>query len=86
MPNYNYHCECGNEFEAFNRIADRATASCPSCRALAKQALSRRPAAAHDFKYGFFEHMSEKGEYARNRQELRELCRRHECYAPGVLD
>lgn len=86
MPTYNYRCECGNEFEAFNRIADRATARCGSCGSEARQGLSRRPAAAHPFKYGYFEDMSETGEYARNRQELRELCRKHDCYVPGVLD
>ncbi len=86
MPVYNYHCENGHEFEAFNRIVDRATAPCPDCGDLAQQGLSRRPAATHNFKFGFFEHVSLEGAYAGGKRELREICRRNECWAPGVLD
>lgn len=39
MPLYSYNCSCGNSFEAFNSVADRATAVCPSCNKEAKQAL-----------------------------------------------
>ena len=32
MPLYEYKCvQCGNEFEAQNKIADRETSQCPEC-------------------------------------------------------
>ena len=86
MPLYNYRCKNGHEFEAFKTIAERANASCSECGELAEQTLSRRPLAVHGFKFGFFEHISLDGAYARNRRELRQLCRENECWAPGILD
>lgn len=43
MPIYAYVCGCGHEFDYIQRIADRATAPCPKCRAAAEHVL--RPAA-----------------------------------------
>lgn len=28
---YDYQCECGYEFESFNRVKDRKIAECPKC-------------------------------------------------------
>jgi putative FmdB family regulatory protein len=86
MPLYNYQCSCGNEFESFNKIDDRALAKCEICGNLAEQTLSRRPAAVHNFKLGWFEHIAPDPVYAKSKKHLKELCNRYDCYAPGVLD
>ena len=40
MPVYDYKCECGEAFEAKQRMADRATAKCPTCFQFAPRILS----------------------------------------------
>lgn len=86
MPYYNYECSKGHEFEAINSIENRALSKCGKCGSIGKQTISRRPAAVHPFKYGEFEHIASEPLYIRNKQELRDACEKHECYAPGVLD
>ena len=86
MPLYNYRCEKGHEFEAFNKIAERLSIRCTTCGSIAHQRLSKRPPAVHPFKFGYFEHTSPDGDYARNKAEMRSICERRGVYAPGVLD
>ncbi len=86
MPFYNYICPKKHEFEAINRMANRALCKCPKCGSMAKQTISRRPAAVHGFKFGWFEDMDLEPVYAKNKKHMKELCDRYGCYAPGVLD
>ena len=86
MPLYNYKCPKGHEFEAINCMVNRALCKCPKCNRMAKQTISRRPAAVHGFKFGWFEDMDLEPVYAKNKKHMKELCNRYECYAPGVLD
>ena len=86
MPLYNYKCPKGHEFEAINSIKNRALSQCGECGRMAKQTISRRPAAVHRFKFGVFEDMTLEPVYAKSKKHMRELCNRYECYAPGVLD
>ncbi len=84
MPIYNYECACGKEFTEWNSIEDRSTAKCPACNAKAKQVLSIP--AVHDFKLGWFEHITDQPVRVGSKKELKEMCDRHGVYAPGVLD
>ena len=86
MPSYNYICPSKHKFEAFNSIENRSFTSCPKCNRMAEQTISRRPSAVHNFKYGEFDHITDETVYVKNKKHLKELCERHECYAPGVLD
>ncbi|MEI9816002.1 zinc ribbon domain-containing protein [Enterobacter hormaechei] len=49
MPLYDYHCECGKEFEKRRSISERATAEC-ECGKQAKQQLTA-PAGISDGYY-----------------------------------
>lgn len=40
MPTYEYRCQKGHEFEAFQRMSDEPLTSCPSCGARAERLLS----------------------------------------------
>lgn len=41
MPTYDYQCtDCGSHYEAFRKIADRATSDCPHCGGLGAQQVS----------------------------------------------
>lgn len=40
MPMYDYHCQCGREFEALRKYSESQAASCPSCIREAPKALS----------------------------------------------
>ena len=86
MPLYNYICPKNHEFEAINSMKNRALSKCGQCGRMAKQTVSRRPAAVHGFKFGWFEDMDLKPVYAKNKKHMKELCNRYDCYAPGVLD
>jgi len=84
MPMYDYKCNgCGATFEAFNRIDERHEQRC-SCGEQAKIAFSAP--AVHGFKCGWFRDIAPDPVYARSKKELKELCKKHDCYAPGVLD
>lgn len=86
MPLYNYKCSCGNEFEAFEKMDHSAFSKCPHCGSNGNQTICRRPAAVHDFKLGWFEHIAPDPVYVKSKKHLKELCNRYDCYAPGVLD
>lgn len=86
MPIYNYRCSCSHEFEAFEKMDDRALSTCPKCNLMAEQTISRRAPAVHGFKYGVFEHITDEPVYVKSKKHLKELCNRYDCYAPGVLD
>lgn len=40
MPTYEYRCQKGHEFEAFQRMSDEPLDSCPTCGARAERLLS----------------------------------------------
>ncbi|HEX9934870.1 MAG TPA: FmdB family zinc ribbon protein [bacterium] len=41
MPAYDYRCEqCGNEFEAFQRITEEPLSACPKCGGRVKRLIS----------------------------------------------
>lgn len=84
MPMYSFLCECGNEFTAFQPMAQHANSQCPRCSRIAPQILSKPPA-VHGFRYGYFEHIAQEPVYAKSKRHLRELCAQHDCYAK-VLD
>ena len=86
MPLYNYICPEGHCFEAINTMATRALQKCNKCSRMAKQTISRRPAAVHSFKFGQFEHLASEPIYVKGKRHMQVLCDEHECYAPGVLD
>ncbi len=86
MPLYNYLCSKGHKFEAANQMKNRAFSPCPNCGKMAKQTISRRPAAVHGFKFGMFEHIADKPIYVKGKKHMQVLCDENECYAPGVLD
>ena len=87
MPLYNYSCpDCNHNFEVINKICDRGCNRCLKCGNMARQAISRKPAAVHGFKLGWFEHIDIKPVYAKSKKHLRELCDQYDSYAPGVLD
>ncbi|MBN2484278.1 MAG: hypothetical protein JXD21_08795 [Candidatus Omnitrophica bacterium] len=40
MPTYDYEClECGNRFEAFQKMTDKPLKSCPSCKGKVKRLI-----------------------------------------------
>ncbi len=86
MPLYNYICPNLHEFEAIERMENRALSQCPKCESMAKQTVSRRPAVVHGFKFGMFEHLALEPIYVKGKRHMQVLCDEHECYAPGVLD
>mgnify|MGYP001614360595 CR=1 FL=1 len=47
-PNYQYQCQCGNQFEKIMPIALRHEAHCPDCGRLAMKKLS-----AFNFSFGW---------------------------------
>ncbi|MFW6089607.1 MAG: FmdB family zinc ribbon protein [Gemmatimonadota bacterium] len=40
MPTYEYRCEKGHEFEAFQRMSDPPLTECPECGAAAERRIS----------------------------------------------
>jgi putative FmdB family regulatory protein len=40
MPTYEYRCEKGHEFEAFQRMSDPPLTACPACGAAAQRRIS----------------------------------------------
>lgn len=40
MPTYEYRCQKGHEFEAFQRMSDEPITSCPTCGERAERLLS----------------------------------------------
>lgn len=86
MPSYNYICKTHGNFTMYNSMADRAFAQCPNCAKMAEQTVCSRPAAVHEFNLGEFHDIDLVPVYARNKKELRSLCERFDCYAPGALD
>ena len=43
MPLYDYECPKGHQFEEMNTVADRATATCTECGAIAGKRMVRPP-------------------------------------------
>ncbi len=86
MPLYNYICPNLHEFEAVERMDNRALCKCPKCGSMAKQTISRRPAAVLAFRFGDFEHIAPETVYVKSKKHMKELCNRYDCYAPGVID
>lgn len=86
MPLYNYKCSKGHCFEAINSIKNHALHKCGACGSIAKQTISRRPAAVHGFKFGIFEDIALEPVYVKGKKHMKELCNRYDCYAPGVMD
>ena len=80
MPVYTYECECGEQFEFIQTIAERKTAQC-KCGAVAPQIIGAPNVIG--FQFGEFEHMADEPVYIRNKEELRSAERRYECYATG---
>lgn len=84
MPMYNYNCDCGHEFEDFNKIVDRETTECEKCGGVAKQGISTP--AVQSFNLGVFEHIGPEPIYVKRKSQLKALCRQYECYAKGALN
>ncbi len=84
MPLYDFKClDCDKEFEELSKIAERKNVRC-ECGGSTKQLLSSPR--GYMFPTGWWEHLSKDGENVRGKEHLRSLCKRHECYAPGILD
>jgi hypothetical protein len=62
---------------------DRKSAKC-KCGNMGRQIISR--IAGTSVFDGYFEHITSEPVNVSNKKELKEVCRRHGCYAPGVLD
>lgn len=85
MPLYDYKCiRCGKEFEKFASIADRKNVSSPCCHLVAEQII--KPPSVHIFPEGPWEHISRDPIYVNDKRHLKDLCKEHNVYAPGVLD
>ena len=84
MPMYTYQCsKCGVIFETFKKMSQRKRARC-NCGASAKQTVGKiGGTSVFD---GHFEHITSEPIEAKNKKELREICKHHGCYAPGVID
>jgi putative FmdB family regulatory protein len=83
MPLYDYKCICGKTFEAMKQMSERACAECPDCGIMANKILSAP--AVRSFQYGYFPDIGPNGVTVGNKNELKDACEKHECYAPGVL-
>lgn len=85
MPLYNYECSCGREFQEWASIEERKNVRC-ECGKVAKQTICAPRVHKFDVQLGEFEHITKDTVYAGSKQELKDLCKKHECYAPGILD
>lgn len=85
MPTYTYECPKGHTFVEFRPMIDRAQTTCGICGQVAEQTIAFAPA-VHGFKLGYFEHIERDPVYVGSKKELRELCNKNDCYAPGIMD
>ena len=78
MPIYLRQCsDCGHEWDELRSLKDyKLTNPCPECGCIH---INRPIVSAHyiPFKEGWFEHITTEPLYIKNKQELRDACRKH---------
>jgi len=82
MPLYEVKCnECGKEFEAFAKIADRQQIKCVHCNGHTTILIS---APHRDSRYPFWhEHLDPfKPILVKSRSHFKQLCKQYNVYAP----
>lgn len=86
MPMYRYKCPCGKELQILRPMKDSSKRKmCPSCgRKMVKQITV--PTRDTAWENGvFLEHASIKGEYFKNRTELRRYQKKHQIESSALL-
>lgn len=88
MPTYHYECPDGHKLDMWCTIAEMEEfeAAGPACecgKALVRDLRTRRHLT---FKEGFYEHISEKGEYITNMNDLKRIARDNGQYSQYAED
>jgi putative FmdB family regulatory protein len=87
MPLYKYRCEnCGKEFTELKSIPHRYDVKCPECGNDKCNMLFTNHNRGFDFEPQFFEHLDKKPVWIRNKQHLKEECKRRGVMAKCLAD
>jgi len=77
MPTYDYKCvKCGHEWDDFKPIKDRHKVRCVRCNGRGKIMVGKHPAGVQVWPAMWWEHIDEVPIYCRNKQEVKDACKR----------
>lgn len=80
MPLYDIRCDtCKQDFEIFARVEDCRTIACPKCGEETRVLITG--SSYHSFPEGWWEHIGPKPLRISSRSQLKEECKKNECYA-----
>ena len=84
MPLYDFRCKKTDEvFERFTEYKDRHYQKC-GCGSVA---IMMPPAPlVTSFPSGYFRDIAADPIYIGSKQQMKDACKQHGCYAPGVID
>ncbi|MBU2249793.1 MAG: hypothetical protein KKD77_23805 [Gammaproteobacteria bacterium] len=81
MPLYDFKCKiCSHEFEGISTLEGLPAVRCPECGNDACEILITG-SNYHPFPEGWWEHIATKPLHISSRSQLKEECRKHDCYA-----
>lgn len=80
MPLYTFKCQyCEHEFETIASLEERATILCPICSGPTRGLITGTK--YHAFPCGWWRDLAPNPIYISSRQQLKEECEKHGCYA-----
>lgn len=82
MPLYDYKCKsCDYQFEEINKVDVREEQKCLKCGSSTEILISISRESLKFFPEGFWRDLSHEPIYISSRQQLKDECRKHGCYA-----